>query len=117
MDLPLTEQDIGRAVQFDFRALLRVEEHSITELNAAHAGAQGDDLGPGQSPTAQLGGGRNDDAGAGPTLTLGVRSDQDAVMKHPDRQFGAASFGHLSTVPAAPTLAGPHRTGDLCGWR
>ena len=78
--VPLPQQYVLLAVQFDLGTVLRVEQDPVPHYDRAYVGADADHRSPGQAP-AHGSGGRDDDPGTGTALALGpVQADQDTVM-------------------------------------
>ena len=85
MQVALAQEDVVDALEFHGAAILGLEQHRITNLNASDIRPDGNDLGPTQ-PASYLGCCGNDDAATRSTLTvLSAFSNEDSIMKQLDR--------------------------------
>jgi len=86
MDVAFPQQQVALAPQLHLCPVLRVEEHSIADLNLPHVLTGRDHGGPGE-PLSDAGCRRNHQTG--PRLAfagLALERDEDAVVQHPDGQ-------------------------------
>src|SRR5262249_45459270 len=88
VDVALAEDQVVLPLNLDLVAVLGVEQHLVTLLYGPDVGARGHHLGPRQ-PARDLGGGRDQDAGAGLALPLAARDLHEyPVGEHLDALLG-----------------------------
>lgn len=99
MEVTFAQQQEGFTAYLHLGALIRVEEHPVTNLDGPHMRAGGFDPRPGQA-FAHRGSRRNQDSAARSTLAvLRVELHEKSIVEHPDGELLVPSFvGHDSSV-------------------
>jgi len=83
--ISLAQKDVVDSLQLNGAAVLRLEQHRISNLHAAHVRADGDHLGPTQA-ASYLGGCGDDDATTGASLTVfAALADEHSIVEELDR--------------------------------
>ena len=84
VDVSLAQQDVVDSLQLDLATVLGFEQDAVTDLDAAHVRANGDDARPGQA-TSDLGRrGDHDPAHAPALASLGVLAHEHPVVQQAD---------------------------------
>ena len=93
MDVSLAKQYVRLAADLYFATVLRIKQDSISDLNRADIGSDGDDVTPGKPPSDGNRCRNQDPTGAAPLARLIVGRDQHTIMQHPDRQLFEVLLG------------------------
>jgi len=77
-------------VEFDLGTVARIKEHAIAYAHLAHVATGGNDVRPRQASRHAYGC-RDKNPGLTAALALGIRFDQEAVVKHPEGKRGCVT--------------------------
>jgi len=92
MDIPLTQDHVLLTLHLDFEAIFGIEQDVVAHLDRSDVGPHGDRRRPAEA-SGYLCGGRDKNAGPGPSLAVGLADlDEDPIGQHIDGQRGTVAL-------------------------
>jgi|GEM_PF-6028119 len=84
--VPLSQQHVGLALEFNFSAILWFEKHPVTDQKGAYVRADRNNLGPGQTSTDFGGCGDHNSTGRAAFAVRSIGPDENSIVEQLDGQ-------------------------------